>query len=179
MSPDHYHRLHIWWNLPGILLVISFTLASLWMHDLTILLGALILAIGVLHGLTTQVVTSEEELIVSSRFFPLPWRRAVMRWTDISKIQVFQNLAFVEADALIVTGCRRDGKSQHLLIPIAVLAHRKEFLEDFTSHLPPQTQLSSDAIKWAESVGTTPRWQLLIALGILVLLAAVAWWSWH
>lgn len=172
-----YHKDHASVLVALSLAILTFAVAF-WLRDLRPFWLASFFCYAAFFERSVRVTVDAQELSMSIAFFPfLPsWCRTV-KWDGIHRIQVFQNIAFVEADALVVSGRLADGKTQQLMIPIAVLAKRKEFLNDLANHLPPHLQLAPEVRRWAETVGTTPRWQLIVALLILLLLAGIAWWS--
>jgi hypothetical protein len=64
-----------------------------------------------------------------------------------------------------------------MYIPIVLYAHRKELLQQLFSSLPSHLAVPPALVSWTETVGTTPRWQLMVALAIIFVLLVVLWFS--
>ena len=162
----------------GFLLVVIFSAISIVIREWRGFWFVALLGLGVFSELTTRIVVSAEELLSSVSLLPFlpPWRRTI-RWVDIIEVRASQNIAFVEADALLIVGRQAASGRQYLRIPIVLLRHRHEFLRELTSNLPSHVSVPDDLRRWAETVGTTPRWQLIIALGIIGVLLIVLWLS--
>lgn len=149
---------------------------AFWIRDHRVFWLVAVFCYAAFFELASKVTVSEQEIGVVVGFFPfLPaWRKTIL-WSDVNMVQAFHVPIFVETDALIITARSHERKKQQLFIPIAGLAHRHEFLEQLSTFLPSNVRLSSDVLRWAETVGTTPKWQLGVAFIVLLLLAGIAW----
>ena len=166
------------WTLLSFGLATPFFVASFWMHDVRVLCFAALLYLMAFINLTSRVAIDHEGASTSFGLFPflLRWRKSV-RWADVVEVRATQNPFFVEADTLHIVARSLSGKQQHIYIPFVLYADRKELLRQIFSLLPSHVAVSPALVKWAETVGITPRWQLAVALGIVLVLAGILWWS--
>ena len=168
-----YHK-DIAGALLALLLATLLTGVAFWVRDYRVFWLVAVFGYAAFFELATKVTVSEQGISVRVGVFPFfpEWRKTIL-WSDVNIVQLSHVPIFVETDALIITARSHEGKSQQLLIPIAGLAHRHEFLKQLSTFLPSSVKLPSDMLQWAETVGTTPRWQLGVALTVLLLLAVV------
>ncbi len=126
-------------------------------------------------------MVDESSIFTSFGLVPfLPRIKRRIAWSDIIEVRPWLNIAFVEGDALLISGHSATKKRQWLLIPIASLEKRQELLNDLASFLPKHARLPSDVSRWAATVGFTPKWQLAIAMTVILVLAAILWFQmWH
>ena len=172
------YRISIAWIVFGFLLVICFAVISFLVRDLRGLWFVTLLCLGVFSELTSRVKIDTEGLSTSIGVFPLfPYWHKTVHWVDVIEVRAAQNLFSVEADTLHIVVRSLSGKQQHIYIPFVLYARRNELLRQILSLLPSHVAVSPALVKWAETVGLTPKWQLGVALALLLLLAGILWWS--
>jgi len=131
--------------------------------------------------LTNRTIVDESGISTSFGLAPfLPRIKRRIAWSDITEVRPWLNIAFVEGDALLISGHSATKKRNWLLIPIASLEKRQELLNDLATFLPEHARLPSDVSHWAATVGFMPKWQLAIAMTVILVLAAILWIQmWH
>src|SRR3989338_4864187 len=166
------YRHHLGWILPIVVLEIVIAIIPFLTRDFKGLWFVALFGVVVCAEVTTRIIMSSEGLCVSMRFLPFvpPWHKQI-RWTDIIQVQPGLNFVAIEAEGLMIKARSPTGKYQWLLIQIPFLARRREFLQEFTSYLPPHVPFPTEVRRWAETLGITPKWQLLVALGVIGVLA--------
>lgn len=126
--------------------------------------------------LTDQVIVEEPGISTSTGIIPfLPRIKRSIRWSEVTEVRPWLNIAFVEADALLIVGHAATKKRPWVLIPIASLEKRQELLNDLATFLPKHTKLPPDVSRWAATVGFMPKWQLAIAMTVILVLATILW----
>lgn len=170
------YRISLAWRLFGLTLVVIFGAGAFVIQEPLGLVIAGLICSGAFYEWSTRIAIDGQGISTSVVFFPCfpPWRRFAL-WSNIVEVRPFFNPTFVEGDALLVKAHARQGKYTYLLIPIAMLGKRRDFLHQLSTSLPAHAQLALPVMAWAQTVGLTPRWQLGIALGIIAILAVIAW----
>lgn len=169
------------------MILFSFLLATIflviffWVRELSTLWLVGIFAYGTFFELNSTVALDDKGISTSLGVLPFfPRLRRSLLWSEVTEVRPLLNLFFVEADALTITARPPSGKPKHLLIPIAVLANRRDFLKQLSNSLPAHAQVAPDISTWVSSVGTTPKWQLAIAMTVILVLATILWFQmWH
>ncbi len=161
-----------------LLLLCAFTIPILFLRLFGLWWIIALLLWGAYVQFTNRIEVADAGISTSIGLFPLlPRLHRFLKWSDVTEVRPLLNIAFVEADALVIEGYSAVKKKQRLLIPVASLGHRQQFLNDLTTRLPKHTQLSLDVSRWASAVALTPRWQLGLAMAIIFVLAAILWFQ--
>ncbi len=137
------------------------------------LVVALLLQLGFFQSSRT-VVIDERSLSTSLAFMPFFQRQTnTVSWSDVIEVKIGSDPFFVESDVIQVVS--RNGTV--IRIPVAILSHREDFLQQFLHRLPAHAHVQEGLTRWAEQTGKTPRWQLGLGFAIIVGLSVLLWLS--
>ena len=168
------------WLLGSSGLALFFVVVSFLMRDLIVLCFAILLCVMAFVNLTSQVIIDQEGVSLGFKILPFSpsWRRRV-KWIDVVQVRATPNPFFVEGDVLTLIAHLPCGKQQKLHIPFILYTQRQQLVKQLFDRLPSRVECPSGLVRWAETVGFTPRWQLRAALVLLLFLAGIVWWSAH